>query len=97
MYSVFNILYLIVTVSQTSCSMGHILYLVPIWALATAWLYFLTCLAPALDVEHEVSEMVIVVDLKLERHSLKSQNFVSDNVCNFFLILFVIYHIKSLW
>jgi uncharacterized membrane protein YdjX (TVP38/TMEM64 family) len=33
--------------------MGHILYLVPIWALATAWVYFLTRLAPALDVAHE--------------------------------------------
>jgi hypothetical protein len=64
--------------------MGHILYLVPIWALATAWLYFLTRLAPALDVEHEVSEMVIAVDLKLQRHSLKSRNFAYDNVCNFF-------------
>jgi hypothetical protein len=74
--------------------MGHILYLVPIWALATAWLYFLTYLAPALDVEHEVSEMVIVVDSRLKVR--KSQNFVSDNVCNFFLILFVIYHIKFL-
>jgi hypothetical protein len=29
--------------------MGHILYIIPIWALATAWLYFLTCLAPAVD------------------------------------------------
>lgn len=84
MYSGFNILCLIVTVSQTSCSMGHILYLIPVWALATAWLYLLTRLAPSLDVEHEVSEMVIVVELKLQKHSLKSQNFVCDNVCNFF-------------
>lgn len=29
--------------------MGHIYYLIPIWALATAWLYLLTQLAPALD------------------------------------------------
>jgi len=84
MHSGFNILCLIVTVSQTSCSMGHILYLAPIWALATAWLYFLARLAPALDVELEVSEMVIVVDLKLEKASLKSWNFVCDNVCIFF-------------
>jgi len=89
MYSGFNVLCLIVTVSQTSCSMGHILYLVPIWALATAWLYFLTRLAPALDVEYEVSEMVIIVDLKLQTF-IKVSEF-------FFLILFVIYHIKFLW
>lgn len=77
--------------------MGHILYLVPIWALATAWVYFLTRLAPALDVAHEVSEMVIVVDLQLQRQSLNSRNFVCDNVCICFLILFVIYHGKVLW
>ncbi|XP_069673975.1 transmembrane protein 41A-like [Periplaneta americana] len=31
--------------------MGHVYYLIPIWALATAWLYLLTRLAPALDEE----------------------------------------------
>ena len=67
------------------CTMGHILYLVPAWALATAWLYFLSCLAPALDVEHEVSELLIVVDWNLERHSLKSGNFVCEFVCIIFL------------
>jgi hypothetical protein len=59
--------------------MGHILYLVPIWALATAWLYFLTRLAPALDVAHEVSEMVIVVDLNLE-NGMWSNTTVSHEV-----------------
>ncbi|XP_023711791.2 transmembrane protein 41A-like [Cryptotermes secundus] len=37
--------------NQTSCTMGHILYLVPVWTLATAWLYLLSRLAPALDAE----------------------------------------------
>ena len=97
MYRGFNIICLFVTVSQTPYIMGHILYLVPVWALATAWLYFLSHLAPALDVDHEVSEMVIVVDWKLQRHSLESQNFVCDYVYNFFLILFVINHITFLW
>jgi hypothetical protein len=92
MYRGSNILCLIVTVSQTPCTMGHILYLVPVWTLATAWLYFLTRLAPALDVEHEVSEMVIVVDLELQRHSLKSWNFVCDCMCNFLNIVCHISH-----
>jgi hypothetical protein len=35
--------------------MGHILYLVPVWTLATAWLYLLSQLAPALHVEDAVS------------------------------------------
>jgi hypothetical protein len=35
--------------------MGHILYLVPVWILATAWLYLLSRLAPALDAEDAVS------------------------------------------
>lgn len=35
--------------------MGHILYLVPVWTLATAWLYLLSRLAPALDTEDAVS------------------------------------------
>jgi len=71
MYNGFNILCLIVTVSLTSCPMGHILYLVPIWALATAWLYFLTRLAPALDVAHEVSEMVISSRPKVTKTFIK--------------------------
>jgi hypothetical protein len=39
--------------------MGHILYLVPVWTLATAWLYLLSQLAPALNTEDAVSGNII--------------------------------------